>query len=85
MEKNLIKVFTTADCPYCGVVKAYLHSLKVEFEEVDLTKDAEAVAWLEERIGRIGVPITFFNESEYVLGWQKTQLESYLRQYKFIK
>lgn len=84
-KEVLIKVFTTRECGFCRVVKSYLQALNVEFEEVDLNENPETVDWLKENIGQIGVPITLFNESDFVLGWQRDQIDAYLKQFKLIK
>ncbi len=84
-EDTPIKVFTTQECGFCRVVKAYLHSLDVKFEEVNLNEDREAVAWIEKNIGQVGVPLTLFGDSEFVLGWQKEQIDAYLKKFKLIK
>ena len=85
-DKNVaVKVFTTQECGFCRVVKAYLHSLNVKFKEVDLNEDREAVEWVIKNVGQVGVPLTLFNESEFVLGWQKEQIDIYLKKFKLIK
>ena len=83
-DHKTVKIFTTPACGFCRVVKAYLHSLEVEFEEVDLSRDQEAVQWLNERLGRLGVPITLFGEQDFVLGWQKETIDEHLRRLKLI-
>ena len=83
-EQTAVKVFTTPECGFCRVVKAYLHSLEVNFEEVDLSRDQEAVQWLSERLGRLGVPIVLFGENDFVLGWQKEAIDEHLRRLKLV-
>ena len=82
---SLVKIFTTPTCHFCHLVKNYLTELKVDFAEVDLTVDHAAANWLTETTGQQGVPITLFNDAEFVVGWQKDLLDTYLRQYKLIK
>ena len=84
-DQTAVKVFTTPDCGFCRVVKAYLEALDVAFEEVDVSADKEAAEWLVKSTGTTGVPLTLFGDSEFVLGWQKNQLDDYLRKFKLIK
>ncbi len=41
MEK--LKVYTTTWCPDCSSAKRFLKSEKIEFEEINIETDAEAV------------------------------------------
>lgn len=83
--KGSVKIFTTRECGFCRIVKSYLQALNVEFEEVDLNKDLEAVDWLRKNVGNVGVPLTLFNETDFVLGWQRDQIDACLKKFKLIK
>ena len=82
--QDQVKVFTTPSCPYCNVVKAYLYSLKVDFKEIDLSQDRAAGQWLSERLGNFGIPVTFFGDEIFVLGWQRAEIDDHLRRLKLI-
>ena len=82
---DLVQIFTTPQCSFCRVLKGYLRSLNIEFREIDLSEDAEKVAWLIETTGQVGVPLTLFDNSKFVLGWQKDQIDIYLKEFKLIK
>ena len=82
---SLVKVFTAPNCVYCQLVKNYLRSLEISFEEVDLTRDEAQLRWLEEHIGQRGIPVTLFNEQQFVIGWQKEMIDGHLRDLKLIK
>ena len=84
-DKISVKVFTTTECGFCRVVKSYLQSLNVEFEEINLNEDRAAVNWLLENIGQASVPLTLFNDSKFVLGWQREQIDTYLKKFNLIK
>ena len=81
---ELIKVFTTPECGFCKVVKNYLRSLELEFTEVDLTKDQASLEWLVNQTGQVGVPVTVFDDSQFVVGWQKEAIDVHLRDLKLI-
>ena len=84
-DKNQIQIFTIPTCGFCRIVKNYLQSLNIVFEEIDLTQDQQALHWLMEKTGQTGVPITVFNRTQFVIGWQKQLLDDQLRQLGLIK
>ena len=84
-NKAAVKVFTTADCGFCRVVKGYLAASDVAFEEVDISADREAARWVIENVGQPSVPVTLFNDAEFVLGWNKAAIDDCLRKFKLIR
>jgi glutaredoxin 3 len=57
-----VEVYSTSYCPYCFRAKALLRSKGVEFEEIDVTDDAELRAKMVELSGgRWTVPEIFIN------------------------
>ncbi|MDD1670063.1 MAG: glutathione S-transferase N-terminal domain-containing protein, partial [Methanomicrobiales archaeon] len=53
-----VRVYTTKQCPYCRMVKAYLERRKIPFAEIDVSSDAKAAAEMIELSGQNGVPVT---------------------------
>lgn len=49
-------VYTTEPCPYCSRAKALLSARGIEFEEVNLGRDAEGRAELAGRTGLMTFP-----------------------------
>jgi glutaredoxin 3 len=56
-----VVIYTTNYCPYCFGAKALLRSKKVEFEEIDVTDDANRRAEMERLSGRWTVPQIFID------------------------
>lgn len=54
-----VRVYTTRVCPYCVAAKRLLGARGVPFEEIDVTGDDAARAWLAETTGRRTVPQIF--------------------------
>lgn len=57
-----VRVYSTMICPYCIRAKALLKSRGIPFEEIDVTGDPAARAWLVETTGRRTVPQIFIGE-----------------------
>ena len=36
-----VKVYSTPTCPYCTMAKDFLKEHKIEFEDIDVSKDEE--------------------------------------------
>lgn len=57
-----IEIYTTEYCPFCTLAKSLLRNKGVEFEEIDVTDDAELRAKMVELAGgRRTVPEIFVN------------------------
>ena len=57
-----VKIYTTSYCGYCRMAKALLASRKIRYEEIDVTTDSDARAWLVKETGRRTVPQIFIGE-----------------------
>ena len=55
-------MYTTLICPYCIRAKMLLKAKKVTWEEIDVSGDHEARAWLVKTTGRRTVPQIFIND-----------------------
>jgi glutaredoxin 3 len=70
-----IIVYTTTPCPYCTAVKSLLSGEGLEYEEIDLARDAQGRAELAQRTGMMtfpqvlidGTPIGGFEETRTAL------------------
>lgn len=84
-EKNKqVKVFSADWCGFCKMTKAYLESKGVEYVEVNIEQEPDAAAWLQQQTGRTGIPVTLFGGKDFVIGFDREQIDGYLRQYKLI-
>lgn len=57
-----VKIYTTNVCPYCDKAKALLRKKGVEFEEVNVEHDREAMRQVIETTGRQTVPQIFIED-----------------------
>jgi len=65
MKKD-VKVFSTQTCPYCVMVKNYLKSKNVEFENIDLNKRQKWVPKMVAKSGQMGVPQLWIDDKVIV-------------------
>ncbi|MBR0260959.1 MAG: glutathione S-transferase N-terminal domain-containing protein [Selenomonadaceae bacterium] len=75
----MVKVYTTATCPYCAKVKRYLKSKDVEFEELDIEKDPAAREACKKLTGMDwAVPVTTIDNETFVIDYDKEELDKLL-------
>jgi glutaredoxin 3 len=59
MPTTDVQIYTTRLCGYCVAAKSLLARRNIPFEEIDVTGDGAARAWLVEATGRRTVPQIF--------------------------
>ena len=67
----MITIYSKTLCPNCTNAKTYLHSLNVDYTEINIDNDDTARSFLIGE-GHRAVP-QVYNESDYVGGWGKLQ------------
>ena len=69
----MIKVYTKQQCPYCEMTKDYLMRQAIVFEEINVTEDADALAFIKEQ-GHRTVP-QIYNDNTILVegGWSGLQ------------
>jgi glutaredoxin-like YruB-family protein len=76
MEKKSqpkIRVFSTPTCPYCFTLKEFLKQNNFEFEDIDVSKDENALKEMVEKSGQMGVPVVEI-DGEIVVGFDKEKI-----------
>lgn len=77
MVKN-ITIFTTNTCAYCVMVKKYLSSKGIGYEEVNLDQNPERQAEALQLSGALTVPVTVITKEddsrEVVIGYNLAKL-----------
>ncbi|MEK7169047.1 MAG: glutaredoxin domain-containing protein [Patescibacteria group bacterium] len=79
----IIKIFSTTSCPYCKMLKDYLFSKDIPFEEMLVDQDENAKNEMTAVSGGfLGVPFTVITkdngEVTTVIGFDKGKLEEIL-------
>lgn len=73
-----IKVYSTPTCPYCKLVKEFLQSQKLPFEDIDVAADGDAAKEMVKISGQMGVPVIDVN-GQIIVGWNKQALENAIK------
>jgi len=68
-----VKVYSTPSCPYCVALKGFLEENKVEFKEVDISKDEESMKVIVEKTGQMGVPVIDI-DGELIVGFDRQKI-----------
>lgn len=77
MPKN-ITIYTTNTCSYCPMVKRYLKSKGLPYDEVNLEENPDQQAKVFEMSGALTVPVTIVTQQddsqEIVVGYNLSRL-----------
>jgi glutaredoxin 3 len=57
-----VRVYSGANCPYCDKAKALLRKKDVQFEEIDVQADPQAMMKVIEETGRRTIPQIFIGD-----------------------
>jgi len=80
MAAKKLTLFTQPDCPPCRVLKSFLSERGFEFEERDVSVDAEAREDLVTKYNSRSTPTLVIDEDEVLIGFDPDHLEQVLSQ-----
>lgn len=72
-----VTVYSTPICIYCSMAKKYLESKNVRYDEIDISRDRDAVAEMVGKSGQRGVPVIDF-DGTIIIGFDKNKIDSLL-------
>lgn len=72
-----VRVFSAPVCPYCVALKQFLKEHDVEFEEVDVSQDRNALEEMIRKSGQMGVPVVEIN-NQIVVGFDREKISKLL-------
>ena len=73
-----VTIYSTPTCPYCDMAKRYLKENKVEYKEIDVSKDTKAATEMVEKSGQMGVPVLDIN-GEIIVGFDRDAIKKALK------
>src|SRR5512136_167966 len=69
-----VRVYTTTQCPYCRMVKAFLEKRGIPFSEINVSEDREAAGEMIRISGQNGVPVTIAGD-RVIVGFDAQALQ----------
>lgn len=76
-KKSMVKIYSTKNCGYCKLAKEYFVSRGIQYEEVRVDEDREALLGMIEKTGRMSVPVIEI-DGEIIVGFDKKKIEDKL-------
>lgn len=77
-----ITIYSTATCGFCRMLKSYLQSKDITYNEVKVDENPEEAKKLYEMSGQLGVPFTVIDmddgSKKAILGFDKPQFDKVL-------
>lgn len=70
-------VYSTPQCPYCTMAKAYLTQKKVKFVDYDVSKDQEKAREMVQKSQQTGVPVLQIN-GRIIVGFDRQLIDDSL-------
>lgn len=70
-------VFSTPTCSFCNAVKRYFREKKIQFKDVDVSRDSAAARDMVRRSGQSGVPVVDIG-GKIVIGFDRPKIDRYL-------
>ena len=69
----MIKIYSTPTCPYCFALKSFLKDHNIEFEDIDVSRDDQALQDLVQKTGQMGVPV-LEADGKIIVGFDKEKV-----------
>ena len=77
-----ITIYSTATCGFCKMLKSYLQSKDIAYEEKHADRDQEVAEELYEKSGQLGVPFTIIlkddGAEEKIIGFDRVRVDQAL-------
>jgi glutaredoxin 3 len=70
-------VYSTPQCPFCTMAKAYLTGRGIRFTEYDVSKDRQRAEEMIAKTGQGGVPVLQIN-GRMIVGFDRDQIDTAL-------
>ena len=74
----MITIYSTPTCIYCKSLKEYLNSKKIEFNEIDVSKNEKELEKMVSISGQMGVPVIDI-DGDVVIGFDRQKVDELLK------
>ena len=72
-----VTIYSTPTCHFCHMVKDFLTSKGIPFEDFNVSTDLEKRKEMVDKSGQMGVPVVLIDE-ELIVGFDKDRISSLL-------
>jgi len=82
MEKPVISVFNTPNCPYCHMLMDYLDGKNIDYVSIDLTREPDRAQEMMQKSGQTGVPVTIIKQGDkedIIIGFDQEKIDQILQ------
>jgi glutaredoxin-like YruB-family protein len=76
-KRQSVKIYATPTCPYCNIAKAFLRENKVDFTDIDVSRDRAAAREMIEKSGQMGVPVLDI-DGKLIVGFDRDAIKKAL-------
>jgi len=76
-----VTIYSTPTCPYCKLAKEFLDKNKVNYKNVDVSKDPKAAQEMIDKSGQMGVPVIDIG-GKPIIGFDQKALKAALKDKK---
>ncbi len=73
-----ITVYSTPSCPWCHRLKDWLKQNKIEFKDIDVSRDRAAAMEMIRKSGQMGVPVSDVN-GQIIVGFDQDAIKEALK------
>lgn len=73
----MVSIYTTPSCGYCKMAKQFMQEQGVEYQEHDVSADADKRKEMVDKSGQMGVPVIEVGE-DLMVGFDKAKLSKML-------
>jgi glutaredoxin 3 len=72
-----VKVYSTSTCPYCSMLKSFFQEKNIQFTNLDVGIDKNALKEMKDKTGQMGVPVIDI-EGKIIVGFDKDAISKEL-------
>ena len=73
-----VKIFSTPTCAYCVTLKEYLKKHNIDFEDIDVSQNKEALDEMIEKSNQMAVPVVDI-DGKIIIGFDKEKISQLLK------
>ncbi len=74
----MVKIYSTPSCVYCKTLKEYFKKHKIEFQDIDVSKDEKELEKMIKDSGQMAVPVIDI-DGQIIIGFDKAKINELLK------